>query len=154
MKNIFLVSALFLLVAGCANEDKKPVAATQNDSVKTDVAATNANTGLMEALKDVVPKDTIRNGEYIERYKSGVMKFRGMMKDGKREGLWESFYDNGARWSQTTFKNGIKNGPTTTWYDNEKKRYEGVYTNDEETGNWKYWDEKGKLLTEKDYDKK
>jgi antitoxin component YwqK of YwqJK toxin-antitoxin module len=97
------------------------------------------------------PDSIISNGEFIQYYKNGVTKMRGIMKNGKREGLWKSFYEIGAPWSETTFKDGKKDGKTATWYENEKKRYEGFYTNDAESGKWIYWDESGKKVTEKTY---
>lgn len=93
----------------------------------------------------------IKNGEYINYYKNGVMEMRGMMKDGERDGTWKSWYENGSPWSETTFKGGKKNGKTTTWYENENKRYEGFYTNDKESGRWTFWDENGKQQYSKDY---
>ncbi|MBA3970785.1 MAG: hypothetical protein H0X46_01325 [Bacteroidetes bacterium] len=96
----------------------------------------------------------VNNGESIQRYDNGVIRMRGMMKDGKREGLWKSWYENGTPWSETTFLAGVKTGKTITWYENGNKRYEGEYINDIESGKWKYWDEKGKEVTTKDHGNK
>jgi antitoxin component YwqK of YwqJK toxin-antitoxin module len=103
---------------------------------------------------DTSGKDSvISNGEYYQYYKNGVIKIQGTMKNGMRQGLWKSFYENGSPWSETTFRDGKKDGKTTTWYENEQKRYEGYYSMDVESGKWIFWDEKGKLVTEKDYGK-
>jgi antitoxin component YwqK of YwqJK toxin-antitoxin module len=120
----------------------------EKESVQRDTLRTNKL--FPETKKDSL----IQNGEYIQYYKNGVTKIRGMMKDGKRDGLWKSFYENGSPWSETTFKDGLKEGKTTTWYENEKKRYEGYYKMDAESGKWLYWNEKGELVTEVDHDKK
>lgn len=138
-----IIGFLFLSIGlfSCKNNNSQTV----NNVVQRDTLKTN----------DVFPAaktdSVINNGEYIQYYKNGVTKMRGIMKDGKREGLWKSFYENGSPWSETTFKEGKKDGKTTTWYENEKKRYEGFYTKDVESGKWIYWDEKGKLVTEKNY---
>ena len=95
----------------------------------------------------------VNNGESIQRHKNGVVRMRGIMKDGKRDGLWKSFYENGTPWSETTFVSGVKTGKTITWYEDGKKRYEGEYTNDRESGLWNYRDEKGKEVSTKDYGK-
>jgi antitoxin component YwqK of YwqJK toxin-antitoxin module len=143
MKRIFI--ALFLLIGlfSCKENNSQTV----DSNVQRDTVKTNK---LLEQRSD----ETIMNGEYIQYYKNGVTKMRGMMKDGKRDGLWKSFYENGSPWSETTFRNGMKEGKTTTWYENEKKRYEGFYSGDKESGHWMFWDEKGNLVTEEDYDKK
>lgn len=99
-------------------------------------------------------KPSIENGENIEYYESGVIKIRGMMKDGQRDGIWKSWYEDGTPWSETTFMEGKKNGKTTTWYENGKKRYDGFYHDDIESGKWMVWDEKGTLIETKNYDKK
>ena len=139
-------SALFAMFASlllsCGETAKAPKE-IQHDTLRT------------VGHKEIAPaKDTIANGEYMLHYENGVIKIRGMMKDGQREGLWKSWYDNGSPWSETSFKAGKKDGPTTTWYENEKKRYTGFYTNDEESGKWTFWDESGKVVSTKDYDQK
>jgi antitoxin component YwqK of YwqJK toxin-antitoxin module len=140
------LSFLFLMccLAACNNRtSKSPGNTVQHDTLKT------------ESIVQSSSKDSIiGNGEYIQHYKNGVTKMRGMMKNGKRDGLWKSFYENGSSWSETTFKDGIKEGRTVTWFENEKKRYEGFYKNDVESGKWIFWDDKGNVVTEKDYDLK
>jgi antitoxin component YwqK of YwqJK toxin-antitoxin module len=139
MKRIIGILLLSLCLFSCKNRNGQPgYNDVQRDTLKS---------GAPDAKKDSI----ISNGEYIQYYKNGVTKMRGMMKDGKRDGLWKSFYENGSPWSETTFKNGKKNGKTTTWYENEKKRYEGFYTDDVESGKWISWDEKGNLISEKNY---
>ncbi|MCW3085295.1 MAG: hypothetical protein JWP12_2661 [Bacteroidetes bacterium] len=146
MKQILLIAGTFLFFMSCTNAGKAPVAEAQHDPVLRDTIL------LHSPVKNVAKDSILQNGEYIERYTTGVVRIRGMMKDGQREGLWKSFYDNGSPWSETTFEAGKKQGPTTTWYENEKKRYTGFYKNDEEAGNWMFWDEKGKVITVKNYD--
>jgi antitoxin component YwqK of YwqJK toxin-antitoxin module len=144
MKRIFTLFMLGICLFSCKeNNSQTSEKEVQRDTIKTDKM-------FPQAKKDSV----IQNGEYIQYYKNGVIKMRGIMKDGKRDGLWKSFYENGSPWSETTFRDGLKDGKTTTWYENEKKRYEGYYKLDTESGKWLYWNEKGELVTEMDYDKK
>lgn len=148
MKKIALVPALLFLLAACANETKTAPAA------KPDTAAVMQNNLPADIrISDQAPKNeaSVQNGEYIERYDNGVIKFRGMMKDGQRDGLWKSWYEDGGKWSETTFSAGKKSGSTTTWYESGQMRYTGFYTGDEESGKWTFWDEKGKQVAEKDY---
>lgn len=135
---------LFLLLASALLSCKENSSPVTSKAVQYDTLKTNK---LLGEQKDSV----ITNGEYVQFYKNGVIKMRGMMKDGKRDGLWKSFYENGSPWSETTFKDGKKEGKTTTWYENEKKRYEGYYKEDTESGKWIFWDEKGNQVSEKTY---
>jgi antitoxin component YwqK of YwqJK toxin-antitoxin module len=139
MKRIIGFLFLSLCLFSCKNNKSQTVNTDiQRDTVKSDNPLSKTDS-------------VINNGEYIQYYKNGVTKMRGIMKNGKRDGLWKSFYENGSPWSETTFKDGKKDGKTTTWYENEQKRYEGFYTNDAESGKWISWDEKGKVILEKTY---
>lgn len=141
MKRTASILALCLYLTACDNGTSQNLdSSVQRDTLKTD------------KVFEATQKDSIiKDGEYIQYYKNGVTKMRGIMKDGKRDGLWKSFYENGSPWSETTFKDGIKEGKTTTWFENERKRYEGSYKNDAESGKWTFWDENGNLVTKKDY---
>ena len=139
-----ILSLICISFFACENKSQTPPSEVKVDSTTSRVISST-----------VIVKDSVVNeGEEIIRYKNGVIKMRGMKKNGLREGLWKSFYENGSPWSETTFKEGKKDGPTTTWYENEKMRYYGYYTNDVESGKWKFWDENGKLVQEADYDHK
>lgn len=129
----FIFSVFFIF--SCGNAQKVEVATT-NDSIKT------LNTDTVK-----IPN----NGDYIKRYKNGVIEIQGQMKDGKRDGVWKSFYQNGAPWSETVFTGGQKNGATSSFYENGQKRYAGFFTNDKESGKWSFWDEQGNLVREMDY---
>jgi antitoxin component YwqK of YwqJK toxin-antitoxin module len=119
---------------------------------KTDTLTTSASDNLTTKFTIINRQDSVvENGESIQRYKNGVIKMRGMMKNGKRDGLWKSWYGDGTPWSETTFSEGIKNGKTTTWYESGKKRYEGFYSNDKESGKWTYFNHAGLTITSKDY---
>jgi len=124
-----------LFVFSCGNAQKVEVA-TSNDSSKVLIA---------DSVK--IPN----NGDYIKRYKNGVIEIQGQMKDGKREGVWKSFYQNGGPWSETTFVAGKREGATTSFYENGQKRYVGFFANDRESGKWSFWDEQGNLAREMDY---
>lgn len=144
MKGTLGILLICFCFMACNNRTSKSFdTAVQHDTLKTESIV--ASPGQDNIIKD---------GEYVQHYKNGVTKMRGMMKNGKRDGLWKSFYENGAPWSETTFKDGIKEGRTVTWFENEKKRYEGFYKNDAESGKWTFWDDKGNLVMEKNYDVK
>ncbi len=142
MKPLIILSFVLTGLFSCNNARENPTEQT--------------STGKVSYNETTAPKKTpeVIDGESLEFYENGKVKFRGMMKNGKRDGLWSSYYENGAKWSETTFAEGKKNGKTTTWYENSQMRYDGFYTNDMESGKWIFWDEKGKQVETKDYDKK
>jgi hypothetical protein len=144
-KSLFQLFALFFamaIIVSCNNNP--PPAETENKEVEQ---KTITRDFVFEAPKDSV----VNEGEYIKRYKNGIIEMQGMMKDGKRDGIWKSWYEDGSPWSETTFAAGKKNGRTITWYSNKQKRYEGFYTNDKESGKWQFWDEAGKALPGMEY---
>lgn len=146
MRSFFILPLFFSAgLISCSNQ-------TEKVPLKVEAVAPVADTSSTARFTITNKQDSvIKDGENIQRYKNGVVKMRGIMKNSKREGTWKSWYDDGTPWSETTFKGGIKNGPTTTWYENGKKRYEGFYTDDSESGKWVFYDEKGKVQTSKDY---
>lgn len=141
MKKIYYCFIIcFVFIYSCT-ETEKPAEnkATQQNASQTDF--------MFSAKSDT----SIQNGEYITYHKNGAVEITGQMKNGKREGVWKSYYMDGSPWSETTFLAGIKNGKTISWFDNEQKRYEGFYTNGKESGKWTFWEESGKLESEKEY---
>jgi antitoxin component YwqK of YwqJK toxin-antitoxin module len=144
---IISFSILMTGLLSCSNQTPE-----KQEEVKVEAPVNQDSTRFTIATEQ---QDSVVNtGESIQKYKNGVIRMRGMMKDGKREGLWKSWYENGTPWSETTFAAGVRDGKTVTWYENGNKRYEGAYTNDMESGKWTYWDEKGKEAITKDYGNK
>ena len=147
MRSCFILSLFFSVgLISCSNQTEKAPA-----KVEAVIPIAKDSSSAVRFTITNKQDSVIQEGESIQRYKNGVIKMRGQMKNGKREGAWKSWYEDGTQWSETAFKEGIKNGPTTTWYENGKKRYEGYYTNDNESGKWTYWDENGKQQSSKDY---
>lgn len=71
--------------------------------------------------------------------------------EGKKDGHWTYWYKDGKVWSECDFQSGKKSGMSTVYFDNGQKRYEGMYENDKQIGIWRFWDESGKLVQEKEY---
>jgi hypothetical protein len=95
--------------------------------------------------------DSIWNGDYIERYPSGVIKKRGYIAGGLASGEWLTFYEDGKPYSKGQYHNGIRTGYGVSWYHDGQMSSEGYYKNGKPVGKWKYWSEEGHVLTEKDY---
>lgn len=86
-------------------------------------------------------------------YPSYKIQMQGNSINNKREGNWNYWYENGNRWSEGYFKNDVNDSIRNVWYENGNKRYEGYYKDGKEKGIWKFYDEKGLLAKEVDYDK-
>jgi antitoxin component YwqK of YwqJK toxin-antitoxin module len=95
----------------------------------------------------------IKNGRFTEWYPGKKqIKFQGMLtKKGDRNGKWTFYSENGNELSFTVYENGKKEGFTIVKYPNGAIHYTGEYKNDKTVGVWKTYDEKGKLVTEKDF---
>ena len=96
----------------------------------------------------IVPPDSNYTGDYIDKYETGVIKFKGFFRFGKRHGQWMSFYPTGGLWSELQFDKGLRHGQNITYYKSGKKRYEGIYKNDKQDSTWNYYDTSG-VLAEK-----
>jgi antitoxin component YwqK of YwqJK toxin-antitoxin module len=95
----------------------------------------------------------IKNGRFTEWYPGKKqIKFHGMLtKKGDRNGKWTFYSETGNELSMTVYENGKKEGFTVVKYPNGAIHYTGEYKNDKSVGVWKTYDEKGKLVTEKDF---
>lgn len=95
----------------------------------------------------------IKNGNFTEWYPGKKqIKFQGMLtKKGDRNGKWTFYSETGNELSFTVYENGKREGFTVVKYPNGAVHYSGEYKNDKSVGIWKTYDEKGKLVTEKDF---
>lgn len=117
---------------------------------------------LLQSCADKVPsKDfgkpekliEIKNGMYTEWYSGKKqIKFKGALdQKGNRNGKWVFYSESGNELSISGFENGKKSGFSIVKYPNGVIHYRGEYRNDEMVGIWTTYDDKGKLLTNKDY---
>jgi antitoxin component YwqK of YwqJK toxin-antitoxin module len=97
----------------------------------------------------------IKNGIYTEYYPGRKqIKFQGEQDNmGNRHGKWTFYSESGIEMSSTHYEHGKKHGASFAKYPNGALHYMGEYENDKEVGVWKMYDEKGTLVTEKDYSK-
>lgn len=88
----------------------------------------------------------------IEEYhENGVTRLVGYYRDGERHGKWNSWHANEQLWSVARYSNGNLEGTQTVYYPSGQKHYEGTFRKGIRTGLWRFWDEQGVLVTEKDY---
>ena len=143
-------------------EVKFPITTQKWEILKTDETpymATSFNINVCEIYPNGSPyhviytKQTEKFSTELFFYPSYKLQMTGTSLNSKREGKWCYWYENGNPWSEGYYKNGENDSIRNVWYENGKKRYEGLYRNGKEAGNWKFYDEKGQLAKEVDYDK-
>ncbi|HXC05275.1 MAG TPA: hypothetical protein VNZ86_11020 [Bacteroidia bacterium] len=98
--------------------------------------------------------DSIADGEYVTRYPNGIIRMKGLYKNGKREGEWVAYFESGKVQSEGFFTAGNRDHHGIVYYDNGNKMYEGDYKDGIQVGKWKYYKEDGSLKEEVDYSKK
>ena len=111
-----------------------------------------------EATENKVPQKEevlveIKDGVYTEWYPGKQqVKYKGAQDDeGKRNGIWTYYSVNGLELSVTIYEHGLREGFTVVKYPNGRLHYRGEYHKDASVGVWTTYDEKGKLLSEKDF---
>jgi antitoxin component YwqK of YwqJK toxin-antitoxin module len=95
----------------------------------------------------------VKHGVYSEWYPGKKqLKFHGSIdKKGNRDGKWVFYSENGNEQSITVYNHGMREGFSLVKYPNGAMHYRGEYRNDQMVGVWTTYDEKGKVISEKDY---
>ena len=131
MKKIVFVFVTLFLIFGCENTTDKKI----DKKIK------------IENLVEV------KDGVFTEWYPGKKqIKFQGGQDDlGNRDGKWTFYAENGTELSFTLYDHGKKEGFSLVKYPNGRIHYRGEYQNDEMIGLWSTYDEKGNLISEKEY---
>mgnify|MGYP002632936757 CR=1 FL=1 len=131
MKKIVFVFVTLFLIFGCKN--------TTDNKIDKKIK--------IEKLVEV------KDGVFTEWYPGKKqIKFQGGQDElGNRDGKWTFYAENGTELSFTLYDHGKKEGFSLVKYPNGRIHYRGEYQNDEMIGLWSTYDEKGNLITEKEY---
>ncbi len=131
MKKIVFVFVTLFLIFGCENTTDKKI----DKKIK------------IENLVEV------KDGVFTEWYPGKKsIKFQGGQDElGNRDGKWTFYAENGTELSFTLYNHGKKEGFSLVKYPNGRIHYRGEYQNDKMIGLWSTYDEKGKLISEKEY---
>ena len=131
MKKIVFVFLTLFLIFGCENTTDKKI----DKKIK------------IENLVEV------KDGVFTEWYPGKKsIKFQGGQDElGNRDGKWTFYAENGTELSFTLYDHGKKEGFSLVKYPNGRIHYRGEYQNDKMIGLWSTYDEKGKLISEKEY---
>ena len=131
MKKIVFVFVTLFLIFGCLNTNEKKI----DKKIK------------IEKLVEV------KDGVFTEWYPGKKqIKFQGGQDElGNRDGKWTFYAENGTELSFTLYDHGKKEGFSLVKYPNGRIHYRGEYQNDKMIGLWSTYDEKGNLISEKEY---
>jgi hypothetical protein len=148
-KRILISGCVMLLIVSCDNEGANEV--TETERTKTDSISKLVQKRKVDSLKKInplliLPPDSLYTGEYIDKYPTGIILYRGYFRFGQRHGQWVSFYRNGIPWSEQSYDKGKREGANIVYYENSKVRYKGYYKNDKRDSVWMFYDSTGKLL--------
>lgn len=106
-----------------------------------------------ESPLEIVLKDTINRQVYEWYQGKDQLKMNGQIDDNKqRHGKWVYYSKTGLELSMTTFTHGMKEGFSVVKYPNGILHYRGEYRNNEKVGLWTFYDDKGELAKEVNYD--
>lgn len=154
VKNNMRILAVLIMVSGlffysCNTESKEKELTETEKRIADSVSKVNQKR-VVDSLKKnnpllIMPPDSNFTGDYVDKYPSGITKFKGFYRFGKRHGQWISFYENGLPWSEMHFDKGIRNGVNIAYFENGKERYKGIYKNDKRDSIWMYFDSIGNI---------
>ena len=102
---------------------------------KGKLTETRDNVGIfVEIIVDIM-KDYKRNGNVVEYYENGALKYDGKIKDDKYDDVSGTYVDLNGECYFGEFRNGIKEGKGTEYYNNGEKKYEGNFSYNQYNGN-------------------
>lgn len=142
MKPVYFSLLTLLTVFSCASPETKiaVIEKYENGSVKIERQFKVANNNDSTAFYETV---------YFE---DGSVKMEGGLdENGERHGEWKAFFTNGKVWSTGSFNHGKRDGKSVVYFPNGQKRTLGAYSNGKQSGTWKFWNEDGKALEEKNF---
>ncbi len=149
-KKVIYILTISLIISSCGTpEEKKEM--TENEKLVADSLSRVTQKRRADSLKKInplliMPPDSNYTGDYIDKYPSGIIKYRGYFRFGLRHGQWVSFYGSGTPWSEQSYNKGKRQGANIVYYENSKVRYKGFYRNDIRDSVWTFYDSLGLLM--------
>jgi hypothetical protein len=93
-----------------------------------------------------------QSGKRIVHYDNGNKKELLNYYDNQLNGKCAAWNENGVMIGEVHYVNGMKQGKWFIWHDDGTPAYQFYYSKNKKVGIWKFYDEKGKLIGEKEYD--
>jgi MORN repeat variant len=134
----FVITNTFLLVS-CKSDTASDITNVKADSV----ISTKPTEQKLDIKNTITPPDPDYTGDYTDKYPSGVIKFSGFFRFGKRHGQWRAFYENGLMWSECFYDKGERSGASNVYFPNGKPQYKGWFKKDLRDSLWLFFDSTG-----------
>ncbi len=134
-----LIVTCALLIVSC----KSNTTSDEIDVKKDSVATSKSNEQKLDIKSSISPPDPDYTGDYTDKYPSGVIKFSGFFRFGKRHGQWRAFYENGLMWSECFYDKGERSGASNVYFPNGKPQYKGWFKKDLRDSLWLFFDSTG-----------
>jgi antitoxin component YwqK of YwqJK toxin-antitoxin module/murein DD-endopeptidase MepM/ murein hydrolase activator NlpD len=93
-----------------------------------------------------------RDGEWVDRYDSGMLSERGTRLGGKPQGLWTGWYDGGFPRYRGHFINGRPDGDWISWHDTGHFYERGQHRRGLRVGRWRTYDRQGNLVGDNQFE--
>jgi antitoxin component YwqK of YwqJK toxin-antitoxin module len=145
MQKLLLPILASTLLFACGTKEKSEAVLRSEDSLSRSRQRLHADSLKRSNPLLIAPPDSQYTGSYTDKYPSGITKYVGYFRFGKRHGQWMAFYPNGTAWSEMHYEKGLRHGLNIAYFENGKKRYEGFYKNDQQDSVWTYYDSTGRL---------
>ena len=137
MKNFILYITVPLWIMSCSDQSDQQINNTSDDAPPSE-----------EKLKDTVSRQV---SEWYEGKEQ--IKMKGQIDENKqRHGKWVYYSQTGLELSMTTYTHGMKEGFSVVKYPNGALHYRGEYRNNVKVGLWSFYNDKGELVNELNYD--
>jgi antitoxin component YwqK of YwqJK toxin-antitoxin module len=109
---------------------------------------TIVSTGLAQNSKDEKGR---KQGFWRKADSAGKVIYEGNFKDDKPFGEFRYFYEDGKVRNKLMYSNDGKTAVSISYHPNGVKMAEGIYVSTKKDSLWKYFDEKGNLVSEEHY---
>jgi uncharacterized protein len=86
------------------------------------------------------------NGESIDKFSNGQIKWNGFWEEGVRVGEWKWWHSNGQIRERVEYVNGMMEGDFIRWYASGKIYSKGKFSNGKKEGEWIWFREDGTAL--------
>lgn len=147
MKNYLIYIIFISVLLACADDSSTEADQEQTKSNRTQVKDDQVKSNRVGLI------DTI-DYEYQEWYPGRKqLKIDGMLdKQNRRHGKWVFYSKVGDELSMTTYTHGLRQGFSIVKHPNGAIYYRGEYSQDKKVGLWTFYNEKGEVVNEINYD--
>lgn len=102
---------VFMLLCSCSNSQNREIEYYDDGSLKSEYFL----------------KNELKEGDFVEYFKNGKVKYRINYEAGKKSGKAIYYYETGEIYGVTYFKNDVNHGETRNYYKNGKMKDFGIF---------------------------